>query len=136
MLSFTNYENIISFFNIKFNTLYLHQILFGYVLNIANINIYDYSNEFLNIFYVTDNNTIIIANHKEQNYNYNLIQTDIKLNTPLFIPLDILYPNDNNHFNRLNIIIENLIDRIEFLSIYYNFNLFKINIQNDMLIKI
>lgn len=124
LLSFTNYENIMNFFNINFqmHTIYIHQILFGYVLNIANINIHDYSNEFLSIFYETTNNIITIANHKNKNYNDSLIQKDIKLKDPIFIPIDILYPNDSHHQERLNTIIENLIDKTEFSNIFNNFN--------------
>ena len=117
---FINFKNIISFFDIKFKKNYIYQILFGYILNIANIKLYDYSSEYLNIFCDIYDNHIIMTNHQNKKQNEVLTLINKKLNIPLFIPLDILCPNNIYYLLRLNIIINNLSDndKTEFITIY------------------
>lgn len=91
---FINFDNIFDIFNIKFTKIWLHQILFGYILYAANIKIYDIAENYLNIFYDTYlkkisicNSENYIPNCKKKNYFYK------KYNLPIFLPVQII---DNN----------------------------------------
>jgi hypothetical protein len=113
---FQNIDNILNLFDINFKNIWLHQILFGYILKIANINIYDTRDSYMNIFFHSGSNKISLCNSEnidEFLYDNNPIK---RLKNPLFIPLDILYPNNYN--NILNIMIQYLIDGTEFTNQY------------------
>jgi RimJ/RimL family protein N-acetyltransferase len=94
---FTNFDNIFDIFNIKFTKIWLHQILFGYILYASNIKIYDISNSHLNIFYHTSEKKISTCNF--ENYVSNWTKKPYlneKFKLPLFIPVQII---DNNIFS-------------------------------------
>ncbi len=110
---FQNIDNILNLFDINFNNICLHQILFGYVFKIANINIFDMIDSYMNLFYNSGSNTISLCNNENIDdfiSNKNPIK---RLENPLFIPLDILYPN--NYYNVLRIMIQHLIDKNKFI---------------------
>jgi hypothetical protein len=115
---FDDFNNIIDFFNINFKNIWLHQELFGFILFISNVKIYDTSDIYLNLFYETSTRNIIICN-------------DItNLEIPLFIPLDMLYPNNydtiiNNCNNNLS--SENY---ITFVTRFNYLNNYKIKFYN------
>ena len=93
---FVNFDNILDIFDIKFTNIWLHQILFGYILNASDIKIYDLSNTYLNIFYHTNNKKISTCNF--ENYVANWIKKPYlneKFKLPIFIPVQII---DNNIF--------------------------------------
>ena len=52
-MHFGSFENIIEFFDIPFTKIWLHQILFGYVLNLSGVEIKDTADTIMNIFYET-----------------------------------------------------------------------------------
>lgn len=113
---YENIENILNLFDINFTNIWLHQILFGYVLKIANINIFDMRDSYMNIFFHSGSNKISLCN--SENIDDFLIDNNPKkrLKNPLFIPLDILYPNNYN--NILNIMIQHLINGSMFINQY------------------
>ena len=102
-------NTIIDIFNINFEKIWLHQILFGYIINSCGIKIYDITNSHINIFYHTPNNQILLCNFefnvnnwKEKQYN------NEKFKSPLFIPIQILQNNNYlNDFNNMKIYMDN-----------------------------
>ncbi len=71
---------------------------------------------YMNIFFHSGSNKISLCNSEnidEFLYDNNPIK---RLKNPLFIPLDILYPNNYNH--TLNIMIYHLIDGNNFINQY------------------
>lgn len=125
--TFGNIQNIIYFFDIKFNSIWLHQILFGYVLKIAKINIYDICDSYMNIFFNSGNNTISLCNSEDINEFLNIQKSVRRLKSPLFIPLDILYPYNYN--NVLLIMMKNLINETEFIQQYNKLQNIKKNLK-------
>ena len=118
---FKSFDNIKNFFNIKLYKLELYQILFGCILNICNVNICDISENYLNIFYQSLDKSIYICNFTEQSDVINWrTKLSKKYKNPIFIPLNILYPN--NYDNDLNIINNYIEDDISFKTIYENLN--------------
>lgn len=115
---FNSFNNILDIFNIKFKKLWLHQILFGYVINGAGINIYDTSNTHLNIFYGTTNQKISICNFDNHIMNWNL-KIEKKFELPLFIPIQIIdvsrYKNDLNGIKKYIFDDNNFLQRINLL---------------------
>jgi glucosamine-phosphate N-acetyltransferase len=112
---FVNFDNILDIFDIKFTNIWLHQILFGYILYAANIKIYDLSSNYLNIFYHTSSKKISTCNFK--NYVTNWMEKPYlneKFKLPIFIPVQIIddnifssdllemnkYIKDENKFNK------------------------------------
>jgi GNAT superfamily N-acetyltransferase len=110
---FINFDNIFDIFNIKLTKIWLHQILFGYILYAANIKIYDISNTYLNIFYHTTLKKISTCNF--ENYVTNWRKKSYlneKFKLPLFIPVQII---DNNIFaDDLQEIKKYILDENEF----------------------
>jgi hypothetical protein len=111
--SFHNFNNIIDFFNIKFEKIWLHQILFGYIFEISNVKIYETSSTYLNLFFETNNSTIQIYNKKKE------------IDIPLFIPLElILYYNNydntikNTHEYLNDENYNNFVKKINYLEQY------------------
>lgn len=112
---FNTFTNILDLFNIKFKKIWLHQILFGYVIHSSGINIYDTSNTYLNIFYNTVNQKLSICNYEHHIQNWDLkIEKHFEL--PLFIPIQIInlsrYINDFNGIKKFftdeNVFIEKM----------------------------
>lgn len=91
---FKNFTEIYYLFSIPFTKIWLHQILFGYVLYKAGIYVEDTAKVFTNIFYETSIDKIFLCNYpenvntwKERQYNGE------KLLSPLCFPTEIvLYP--------------------------------------------
>jgi hypothetical protein len=117
---FTNFDNIFDIFNIKFNNIWVYQILFGYILYAANIKIYDISNTYLNIFYHTSSKKISICNFENYIFNWReKIYLNEKFKLPIFIPVQIIEDNiftdDLNEMNKY-ILDENKFNkRLEYL---------------------
>jgi glucosamine-phosphate N-acetyltransferase len=112
---FNNLHNILDIFNIKFTKIWLHQILFGYVLKASNINIYDISTTHLNIFYHTTIKKIstcnfdnYINNWKEKPYEGE------KFKLPIFIPVQLII--DDNIKNDLYEMKKYVLDEKKFTT--------------------
>lgn len=99
---FINLNNLLDIFNIELEKTWIHQILFGYIINASDIKIYDIANSHLNIFYHTSNTSISTCNFEDYvgNWKENIYQNEI-FKSPLFIPIQILgnnkYADDLNH---------------------------------------
>ena len=88
--TFTSFDIINDIFDIKFGGIWIHQILFGYILYVSGIDICDISNKNINLFYHTGGN-VTMCNYgsdlqKWKEYSYNK-----KLEIPVFVPLEFLY---------------------------------------------
>lgn len=92
--AFTDFISIYYLFNIPFTKIWLHQILFGYVLCKAGIELRDTSQIFTNIFYETSINKIFLCNYPENvNTWKERVYSGEKLWSPLCVPTEILlYP--------------------------------------------
>jgi len=83
----------------------------------CDINIYDFANTYINLFYETSNNTIKLCNYDIFDPTYNLqLSANKKFKIPFFIPLDMLYPN--NYDSTLSGIKNYLINDKDFYDIY------------------
>ena len=116
-----NLNEILDIFNINFDKIWLHQILFGFIINSCNIKIYDITNSYINIFYHTSNRSISLCNFefyinnwKEKKYN------NEKLKAPLFIPIQIL--NNNNYIDDLNKMRQYMENENIFFEYFNNIN--------------
>lgn len=89
---FNNFENIINIFNIEFKNIWMHQILFGYILFLSGVKISDISEKNVNLFYHTGGNVTMcnfdINLNEWKNYKYN----NEKMNIPIFCPIEFFYP--------------------------------------------
>mgnify|MGYP003705814869 CR=1 FL=1 len=91
---FGSFEKVIDFFNVPLTKIWLHQILFGYVLHLSNVKLQDTAETMMNIFYETSIDKIFLCNYpenvntwKERQHNNDL------LCLPLCIPIDtLIYP--------------------------------------------
>jgi hypothetical protein len=114
-------DNILDIFSVKFDKLYIHQVLFGYILSGSDVKIYDTKEKFMNIFYETAPKDIYLCNFENYVINWKEKQyKNEKFESPLFVPIQILhnkklmdelqimkiYLSDENDFfrklNRLN----------------------------------
>jgi hypothetical protein len=93
ILNVFNYDIIEDIFNIKFKSIWIHQILFGYILLLSGINIYDISNKNVNLFYHTGGE-IAMFNFNLEMEKWKEISYNEKLDIPIFIPIEFLYPNN------------------------------------------
>jgi len=120
------YYQLYDLFSISFKSIWLHQILFGLILYESNIKINDIQENFINIFYNTGNNVITLTNNN-QNINLNKIQKFIKkkLNSPIFIPLDVfIFDKFKNDMNLISSISNNSKEFLEdYVKIKNNFKL-------------
>ncbi len=93
---FQNLDEILELYKIKFENNWVYQILFGYTLNIAGINIKDYNDIFLNIFYCSTENKIQLCNVGSDKFkNWETVKNfNKKYKLPLFLPVDILFPRN------------------------------------------
>ena len=126
---FESFNSILNIFNIKFNKIYLHQILFGLLLYIADVKIYDTSDVYLNIFYSSFDKNIFICNFDSyvEIRNWKLITyNNKKYDFPLFIPVDIFPPN--NYFNDVFLMQNYLKDNVNFVGKLNNMTQVKKNV--------
>ena len=84
-------SNILEIYSTKLNKLGIYQVLYGNLLSKAGVNIYDFSDKFMNIFYETSCNELYLCNFDEnikkwKRRNYYLT---IKFDLPLFIPIQM-----------------------------------------------
>lgn len=92
---FGSFENVIDFFDIPLTKIWLHQILFGYVLNLSGVQIKDTADTIMNIFYETSIDKIFLCNYpenvntwKERAFNNELFCV------PHILPLDMVVQPD------------------------------------------
>jgi hypothetical protein len=89
--TYINLDNVYDIFKVETEFLWHHQVLFGNILNSANVNVHDLKDKYLNLFYETTSDVVVFYNFEKLNKE-----------TPLFIPLDILYPcNNSTIFDRI-----------------------------------
>jgi hypothetical protein len=86
-----NLNQISDIFDINFEKIWIHQILFGYIINSCNIKIYDLTNSHINIFYHTANRSLSLLNFGMDNKKYK---------SPLFIPIQVL--DNSKYFDSIN----------------------------------
>ena len=120
---FVNFDNIFDIFNIKFTKIWLHQILFGYILYAANVKIYDLANTHLNIFYHTNAKKISICNFEKRKTLY----LNHKFKLPIFIPVQIIddniFADDLQQMNKYILDEDKFNKRIQYLININNFTL-------------
>ena len=99
-------SNILEIYSTKLNKLGIYQVLYGNLLSKAGVNIYDFSDKFMNIFYETSCNELYLCNFDEnikkwKRRNYYLT---IKFDLPLFIPIQMfkkdIYSQKFIHFEK------------------------------------
>ncbi len=128
--SFGTIDKINNFFNINFRSIWIHQILFGYLLNICGIEIIDMKDSYLNIFYETFNGDIYLCNFDDSITDWRTkINNDQKFLLPIFIPTDIFYPNDIRYVNDIETMKKFVLEYDELSNIYNKFNKIKKNLQ-------
>jgi hypothetical protein len=84
LITYKSLYNLMEPYRLKFNKIWLYQVLFGYTFNIAKIEMIDFNQLFLNIFYESSKSTLQLCN----NNNF------LPYNLPIFAPIDIFYPNN------------------------------------------
>lgn len=103
---YINISNILEIYSPKLNKLGIYQVLYGNLLSKAGVNIYDFSNKFMNIFYETSCNELYLCNFDEnikkwKRRNYYLTT---KFELPLFIPIQMfkkdIYSQKFLHFEK------------------------------------
>jgi hypothetical protein len=118
--TYNNIENILELYSIKFNKNWVYQILFGYTFTIAGINMMDYNNLYLNIFFESSNNKLYLCNVGSKYYKkWKNVITNAKYRIPLFMPLDILFPR--NYTDDLLKFHSYLYKPEIFSNLFYNF---------------
>lgn len=122
LVRFNSFENIISIFNINFINLWLHQVLFGYILFLSGIDVCDISTKNVNLFYSTGQGNVLMCNFdinisEWKKYLYN----DEKMDLPIFCPVEFFYP-----YNQ-----EDNIDHLKKYFINYNKFITQYNILNS-----
>ena len=116
------YYNLLKLFrfNCEKSHIWIHQIIFGYMFYLSDVNIEDLCSKNLPLFYATgacvkicyDNSTISI-----ENLNRNI---DYHLDVPVFAPLEFFYPYYQDYnINNLKIYIK---DFDKFLNQYNKLN--------------
>lgn len=128
---FINFDNIIDIFNIKFPKIWLHKILFGYILYSANVKIYDLANTHLNIFYHTTskrNKKISICNFENYVGNWkDKPYLNEKFKLPIFIPVQIIddniFTSDLQEMNKYILDEDKFNKRLQYLINIGNFTL-------------
>lgn len=127
--TFGDFEKIKEFFNIPFTKIWIHQILFGYLLKICNIPIYDFAASYMNIFYETSINNIYLCNfdgHVSSWKSRPYLNEKFKL--PIFVPLDMIYIN--NYDSHLVEMKKYLLDESAFFERYNFLNRIQQNCMN------
>ena len=85
LLTYKSLYNLMEPYRLKFNKIWLYQVLFGYTFNIAKIEMLDFNQLFLNIFYESSNSNLMLCNSNNNTIKYSL---------PIFAPIDMFYPNN------------------------------------------
>jgi len=121
MNKFNNFETINNIFNINFSGMYMHQLLFAYILFLSGIEINDISENNVNLFYHTGGN-VTMCNfgselYKWKEYPYN----NEKMNIPVFCPIEFFYPY--NHDDTICHLKKYFIDYEKFIEQYNMLNL-------------
>ena len=126
---FGSIEKIINFFNIEFKSIWVHQILFGYLLSICQINPIDMKDSYLNIFYETCNGDIYVCNFNDSIADWRTkIYNNEKFFLPIFIPIDIFYPNETRYKPDIELMKKYVLEIEEFINVYNELNEKKKNI--------
>jgi hypothetical protein len=112
------------FLNIKHLEIHHNQIVFGYILYISDIKIYDLTQKYLSLFFENMDKNLYYVNFIMSNRKYDRINQGEKFHLPLFLPIDIFYPNDYNI--QLNFVEKYLENSNIFREIIKNFNDIKI----------
>jgi len=131
ILNIAHFDVINDMFNVKFKNIWIHQVLFGYILLLGGVNVYDISDKNVNLFYHTGGNVTMcnygsdLQKWKEHPYN------NEKLEIPVFIPTEFLHPHDQTdtithlkkyfvdyekfmeQYNKLNFEMKILIDTLQ-----------------------
>ena len=119
---FISFENIINIFNIKFKKIWIHQILFGYILFLSGVNVSDISDKNINLFYETTIADVFMCNfdinlNEWKDYPYNNQKMDI----PIFCPLEFFYPYNKeesiNHLKKYFVNYEKFIEQYNILNL-------------------
>jgi len=89
---FNGFDTINNIFDTKFNGIWIHQVLFGWIFYESGIEIHDISDKNVNLFYHTGKN-VTMCNfdgdlHKWKELKYNNESFDI----PVFVPIELFYP--------------------------------------------
>jgi len=127
---FINFDNIFDIFNIKFTKIWLHQIIFGYILYASDVKIYDLAESHLNIFYHTNSKKISTCNFENYVINWRK-KSDLneKFKLPIFIPVQII--DDNIFTDDLQEMSKYILDDTIFLKrMQYLINIGNFTIRN------
>ena len=136
---FNNLDNILDIFNIKLKKIWIHQIIFGYIINASSIKIYDITSSHMNIFYNTSNDSISLCNFENYVNNWkDKIYNNEKFKLPIFVPIQMFVSNKYN--NDFELFKKYLINETEFFNNYnYLSNIFnkkyKFNYMEDYIIR-
>lgn len=121
LCTFGSLDNLIKLFNFKCDSIWIYQVIFGYIFYLSNINIEDLTSHNLPLFYSTGEcvnmcyeDRIISIKKLNKNINY-------CLDNPVFIPREIFYPYYQDYnINNLKQYINNFDN---FLNQYNKINL-------------
>jgi len=118
---FNTFETINDIFNIKLQSLWIYQVIFGYILFLSGIEINDISEKNVNLFYHTGGNVTMcnfclkLCEWKEYLYN------NEKLNMPVFTPIEFFYPYNQDdticHLKKYFIDYEKFIEQYNMLNL-------------------
>lgn len=123
------FEQINNIFNVNFGCMYLFQLLFGYILFSSGIGLNDISEKNVNLFYHTGGE-VTMCNFGTNLHKWNE-QLNIKLNIPVFCPIEFFYPY--NHTENINVLKNFLIDYEKFIDQYNMLN-YEVKILTDKMI--
>lgn len=119
--TFGSLDNLLDFFRIPFKRIWLHQILFGYVLSLSGVDLRDTADSHLNLFYETSINTVFLCNYpehvntwKDREYRHE------KLALPLCMPLDVLV-HSNTHAADLDLMKKYASDEYAFSALFLKY---------------
>jgi glucosamine-phosphate N-acetyltransferase len=128
---FNSLDCILDIFNIKLTKIWIHQIIFGYIINSSGIKIYDITESYMNIFYNTSNDSISLCNFENYISNWkDKIYNNEKFKLPIFLPIQLF--NTNKYDNDIKLLQQYLLEDNKYYK-YYNFlnNIFQKNINNN-----
>lgn len=95
ILSIIPIDTIMDLFKPRFRQLWIHQVIFGYILFLASINVDDTSDKNINLFYHTGRE-VTMCNYPDP-FNWR-DQYKEPFDIPIFCPIEFFYPyNQNNN---------------------------------------
>lgn len=94
IVSIISIDIIMDLFKPKFFQLWIHQIIFGYILFLASINIDDVSDKNINLFYHTGKE-VTMYNYPKDPFNW-VDHFKKPLDIPIFCPIEFFYPYNQN----------------------------------------